>query len=177
MDHDVDLKGIQEVADLLSTTPRTLRFYEEKGLIRPLRIGAIRVYDRREIARIRLVLRGRRLGFSLTETARFLDLYDADPQHPDQLTALIERLRHRIVELRQQRKAIDQTLKELIALEEVALKRLASHEAVENVAQTSIAAAVVGVDSGPPVPPQSSAAHECEKIGIDDVRVRRRHAM
>jgi DNA-binding transcriptional MerR regulator len=177
MEYSPDLKGIQEVADLLSITPRTLRFYEEKGLIRPIRIGAIRVYDRRELARIRLVLRARRLGISLTDTAEFLYLYDADPKHPDQLTALAERMRRRIVELREQRRAIDQTLKELTALEDVALKRLASHEAAENVARTPIAAAAEGADSNRPLPPRSSAAHECEQVGVDDVRVRRRHAV
>ncbi len=124
MDDSVDLKGIQEVADLLSVTPRTLRFYEQKGLIRPLRIGAIRVYQRCEIVRIRLVLRGRNMGFSLTETARFLELYDADPRHPEQVRTLAGKLRQRITALRQQREAIDQTLTELAMLEDGALERL-----------------------------------------------------
>lgn len=176
MDDSVDLKGIQEVADLLSVTPRTLRFYEEKGLIRPLRIGAVRVYRRCEIVRIRLVLRGRSMGFSLTETARFLDLYDADPRHPEQLRTLTGNIGHRIAELRQQREAIDQTLTELAALEDGALKRLHS-PAAERCAPTSSAVAMDGADPGPPLPTASSATHEGEKIGVDDVRMRRGHAV
>ena len=177
MADSVDLKGIQEVADLLSVTPRTLRFYEEKGLIRPRRIGAIRVYQQCEIVRIRLVLRGKRMGFSLTETAEFIKLYDADPQHPEQLIALTEKIRHRIAELTQRREAIDQTLTELAALDDIAMKRLRSPEAAGPCAPTSIAAAAHGANRSPPHAPGSSAAHECEQIGIDDVRVRRRHAM
>jgi DNA-binding transcriptional MerR regulator len=59
-----ELLGIQDVASLLGITPRTLRFYEDRGLIEPRRVGAARVYTRRETARMRLILRGKRLGFS-----------------------------------------------------------------------------------------------------------------
>ncbi|WP_293877401.1 MULTISPECIES: MerR family DNA-binding transcriptional regulator [unclassified Sphingomonas] len=123
-----ELQGIQEVADMLGITPRTLRFYEDKGLIEPCRIGTTRVYRRREIARMQLILRGKRLGFSLTDIAEFLDLYDADPQHLEQMRALAERVRMRIDELEQQRDALDQTLADLAKLEGEALARVHAHE-------------------------------------------------
>jgi len=123
-----DLKGIQEVAALLGVTPRTLRFYEDKGLIEPCRIGTTRVYRRREVARMQLILRGKRLGFSLTDIAEFLDLYDADPQHLEQMRALAERVRMRIVELEARRDALDQTLIDLAKLEGEALARVHAHE-------------------------------------------------
>ena len=128
MDEGGDLQGIQEVADMLGITPRTLRFYEDKGLNEPSRIGTMRVYRRREIARMQLILRGKRLGFSLTDIAEFLDLYDADPQHLEQMRALAARVRQRITELEQQRDTLDQTLADLAKLEGEALARVHAHE-------------------------------------------------
>jgi DNA-binding transcriptional MerR regulator len=131
MEDKGDLRGIQEVADMLGITPRTLRFYEDKGLIEPCRIGTTRVYRRREIARMQLILRGKRLGFSLTDIAEFLDLYDADPQHLEQMRALAGRVRMRIDELEQQRDALDQTLTDLAKLEGEALARVQAHEPIK----------------------------------------------
>jgi len=131
MEDKGDLRGIQEVADMLGITPRTLRFYEDKGLIEPCRIGTTRVYRRREIARMQLILRGKRLGFSLTDIAEFLDLYDADPQHLEQMRALAGRVRMRIDELEQQRDALDQTLTDLAKLEGEALARVHAHEPIK----------------------------------------------
>lgn len=119
-----ELRGIQEVADSLGITPRTLRFYEDKGLIEPRRVGNARIYTRRETARMQLILRGKRLGFSLRDIQEFLDLYDADPQHLEQMRALAARCRERIEELEAQRDALDQTLAELAAIEREALDRV-----------------------------------------------------
>lgn len=119
-----ELQGIQEVADSLGITPRTLRFYEDKGLIEPRRVGNARIYTRRETARMQLILRGKRLGFSLRDIQEFLDLYDADPQHLEQMRALATRCRERIAELEAQRDALDQTLSELAAIEREALARV-----------------------------------------------------
>ncbi|RSU46737.1 MerR family transcriptional regulator [Sphingomonas sp. S-NIH.Pt15_0812] len=121
---DRDLRGIQEVATSLGVTQRTLRFYEDRGLIQPLRIGSTRVYTRRDTARMQLILRGKRLGFSLREIEEFLDLYDADPQHVEQMRRLAGRCRERIDELEVQRHAIDQTLVELATIEREALARI-----------------------------------------------------
>jgi DNA-binding transcriptional MerR regulator len=128
MDEGTELKGIQEVADFLGVTPRTLRFYEDKGLIEPARIGTTRVYRRREVARMQLILRGKRLGFSLKEIEEFLDLYDADPQHLEQMRALAARCRERIETFEQHRIALDQTIAELAKIEQEALERVAGHD-------------------------------------------------
>ncbi|MBO9622929.1 MAG: MerR family DNA-binding transcriptional regulator [Sphingomonas sp.] len=119
-----ELHGIQEVADSLGVTPRTLRFYEDKGLIEPRRVGNARIYTKRETARMQLILRGKRLGFSLRDIQEFLDLYDADPQHLEQMRALAARCRDRMAELEAQRDALDQTLTELAAIEREALARV-----------------------------------------------------
>lgn len=126
-DEGAELQGIQEVAERLGITPRTLRFYEDRGLIEPSRIGTTRVYRRREIARMQLILRGKRLGFSLKDIEEFLDLYYADPQHLEQMRALAGRCRERIDELEQQRQALDTTLAELTKIEAEALDRVNAH--------------------------------------------------
>lgn len=110
---DEDRIGIQEAATLLGVTMRTLRFYEDKGLIAPQRIGTMRLYSRREIGRMQLILRGKRLGFSIREIAEFLDLYDADPEHHVQMRQLVVKVEERITDLQRQKQAIEQTLEEL----------------------------------------------------------------
>jgi DNA-binding transcriptional MerR regulator len=125
---DRDLRGIQEVADALGITPRTLRFYEDRGLIEPCRVGTQRIYTRREVGRMQLILRGKRLGFSLRDIQEFLDLYDADPQHIEQMRALAGRVRERINELEAQRDALNQTLAELQTIEGEALERVRQNE-------------------------------------------------
>ncbi|QAY77982.1 MerR family DNA-binding transcriptional regulator [Sphingosinicella sp. BN140058] len=122
------LQGIQEVADSLGITPRTLRFYEDRGLIEPRRVGTQRIYSKRETARMQLILRGKRLGFSLREIQEFLDLYDADPQHLEQMRALAGRCRERIEELEAQKAALEQTVKELAVIEREALMRVKGTE-------------------------------------------------
>ena len=121
--------GIQQVATELGISTRTLRFYEDKGLIEPRRVGTMRIYTRREVGRMQLILRGKRLGFSLRDIQTFLDLYDADPQHVEQMRALADRVRERIEELEQHRAAIDQTLAELRQIEREALARVTTAEA------------------------------------------------
>lgn len=111
--HAGDLRAIQDVADELGVSSRTIRFYEDKGLIVPQRAGQMRIYTRREVARLRLILRGKRLGFSIRDIRDFLDLYDADPQHAEQMRRLIERLEQRISELHLQSEAIATTIVEL----------------------------------------------------------------
>lgn len=107
------LRGIQNVATELGVTTRTIRFYEDKGLLDPQRVGTMRVYSRREVGRLQLILRGKRLGFSLREIKEFLDLYDADGLHLSQTRRLLERVTERVDALEQQREALDKTLGEL----------------------------------------------------------------
>jgi DNA-binding transcriptional MerR regulator len=124
MDNSHEMRGIQEVADSLGITTRTLRFYEDKGLIDPHRVGNSRIYTKRDTARMQLVLRGKRLGFSLKEIQEFLDLYDADPGHIEQMRVLAERCGARIAELKAQREALDLTLDELNAMQREAFARI-----------------------------------------------------
>jgi DNA-binding transcriptional MerR regulator len=115
------LYSITELADELGVTARAIRFYEAKGLLRPQRVGANRVYDYRDRARLLLILRGKRLGFSLAEIQLYLDLYDADPTHKKQLVHLLTGARERIDELQSQRRDLDLTLEELREIEEQVL--------------------------------------------------------
>ncbi|WP_267433952.1 MerR family DNA-binding transcriptional regulator [Sphingomonas sp. GM_Shp_1] len=125
MGDEEELHGIQDVANSLGVTTRTLRFYEDRGLIEPRRVGTARVYSKRETARMQLILRGKRLGFSLREIEEFLRLYDADPQHVEQMRVLAERCRERVNELRQQMTALVQTVEELETIERQARERIA----------------------------------------------------
>jgi DNA-binding transcriptional MerR regulator len=127
-DGDQELRGIADVAKSLGVTPRTLRFYEDRGLIEPTRVAGNRLYSRRDLARMQLILRGKRLGFSLADIEEFLNLYDADPQHLEQMRALAACCRERITELRATREALDQTIGEMEALEREALQRIARVE-------------------------------------------------
>lgn len=121
-----DLITVTQLAERLGVTARAIRFYEDKGLIKPQRLGATRVYTRREQARMKLILRGKRLGFSLREIAEFLDLYDVDTTQRTQMRALIERVQRRAADLKEQRQAITQTLAELAELEQQAQALLQS---------------------------------------------------
>jgi DNA-binding transcriptional MerR regulator len=112
-----ELFSVNQLAAALGVTPRAIRFYEVKGLIHPRRAGTTRVFDRRDRARLLLVLRGKRLGFSLAEIREFLDLYDADPTKVSQAQMLLDRVRSRIEELEQQKRDLEQTLKELLEVE------------------------------------------------------------
>ncbi len=117
-------KGIKDVAKMLGVTHRTLRFYEDNGLISPQRVGSTRIYSKRDIGRMQLILRGKRLGFSLREIGEFLDLYDADPSHREQMEHLIGRVREKLAELRAQKTALEETIRELKQIEAEAKERL-----------------------------------------------------
>jgi DNA-binding transcriptional MerR regulator len=112
-----ELFSITELAKLLGITPRTIRFYEDRGLVTPRRVGTTRVYSHRDRARMILVLRGKRLGFSLREIKEYLDLYDAEPAHTEQIQLLRSKVRARIAQLEDQRRALDETLLELKDIE------------------------------------------------------------
>lgn len=120
--------GIQDAANMLGVTMRTLRFYEDKGLIQPKRVGSMRVYSRREMGRMQLILRGKRLGFSIREIGEFLSLYDQDPDQVVQAQLMLEATQERLSELRQQREAIDQTIEELESIEAMSRRHLAERD-------------------------------------------------
>lgn len=111
-----ELHSIAEAAETLGVTQRTLRFYEDKGLIQPRRVGTTRVYARREMGRMRLILRGKKLGFSIREIGEFLSLYDTEPGLEGQIRHLLGRVTDRLDELRHQRDVIEETIGELEAI-------------------------------------------------------------
>ena len=108
---------ITELADEYGITLRTIRFYEEQGLLSPERHGTRRVFREGDRVRLGLVLRGKRLGFGLDEIKKIIGMYDADLGEAGQLRYLLDQITHRRDELRQRRADIDQTLIELADLE------------------------------------------------------------
>ncbi|MGV6871753.1 MerR family transcriptional regulator [Pseudochelatococcus sp. B33] len=122
------LYSVTELGQELGVTPRTLRFYEDQGLIAPRRAGNNRIYTHRDRARMILILRGKRLGFSLRDIKEYLDLYDADRTQREQLRMLLERVNTRRQQLEEQRIALDEALAELDVIEHQALEALAVAE-------------------------------------------------
>jgi DNA-binding transcriptional MerR regulator len=104
---------VTQLARDLGITARTIRFYEDKGLISPQRAGSTRIYLARDRARMILILRGKRLGFSLREIKEYLDLYTADQSQAGQIRALLGGVRKRLDMLRDQRRALETTIGEL----------------------------------------------------------------
>jgi DNA-binding transcriptional MerR regulator len=107
------LYTIGELAEELDITTRAIRFYEAKGLILPARRGVARCYGRRDRARLKLILRGKNLGFSLEAIAQYLQLYDADPAQIAQTQLLLARVEGAIEHLQVKRADLDRTLREL----------------------------------------------------------------
>lgn len=125
---------ISELADEYGVTLRTIRHYEELGLVTPEREGQRRVYRQRDRVRLELVLRGRRLGFSLTEIATIVNMYDAAPGEIGQLQYLLSQIRTRRAELRQRQDDIRRTLAELEAVAARCEKSLADLSAEQHTA-------------------------------------------
>ena len=115
---------VTELAAELGVTARAIRFYEDKGLLSPSRSGATRIYTYRDRARMKLILRGKRLGFTLRDIKQFLDLYDVDPRHDEQNRALLRSVRDRIGNLCAMSAAISDTLEELRSIERQVLAEL-----------------------------------------------------
>lgn len=138
------LYTVTRLADDLGVTPRTIRFYEDKGLIAPRRAGVTRIYTHRDRARMMLILRGKRLGFSLRDIREFLDLYDADPTQAAQMRRLLRAVRDRLEELEEQRVALEQTLDELRDIEGQARARLDGREHVAARSRRRAASAAQG---------------------------------
>ncbi len=110
---DTERYSIRELSDEFDVTPRTLRFYEDKGLLGPERKGLQRIYDRRDKARLALILRGKRLGFSLAEIRDWLNLYELRDGQVAQAQMLLAASRERMTALVQQREDIEATIREL----------------------------------------------------------------
>ncbi len=109
--------SISELAKEFEVTPRAIRFYEDQGLLSPGRKGRRRVYGERDRVRLRLILRGKRLGFALSEVKEMFDLYDNSPGEEGQLQYLLDRIHQRRVLLEQQQKDIEAVLGEMKGVE------------------------------------------------------------
>ncbi len=120
--------GIAELAREFDVTTRTLRFYEDKGLLKPLRKGQRRVYAPRDRVRLRLIMRGKRLGFSLDEIREMIDLYDVDPSEVTQLRHFLDKIRERKAALARQQRDIAETLAEMARIEAQCATLLADKE-------------------------------------------------
>ena len=109
-----DLLNIRQMCDAFDVTPRTLRFYEAKELIAPLRRGTARLYTYRDRARLKLILRGKRFGFSLEDIRQLLDMYDRAPgQQEAQLRRTYELAADRLAQMERQRAELDEAIAEL----------------------------------------------------------------
>ena len=109
--------GIAELAREFAVTTRTIRFYEDKNLLSPVRQGQRRVYSLRDRVRLRLIMRGKRLGFALDEIRQMIDLYDVDPSEVTQLHHFLDKIHERQAQLIAQKHDISETLTELERIE------------------------------------------------------------
>ncbi len=116
--------SIGDLAREFDVTPRTLRFYEEKGLLNPDREGQNRVYGASDRTRLRLILRGKRLGLTLDESASLILMYDPASNNQHQLKALIEKIRESRVRLEEQLKDLQRMLSDVSEWEQRSMQEL-----------------------------------------------------
>lgn len=113
---DDDAMTIRQMCDAYDVTARTLRFYEAKELLSPIREGQKRLYTKRDRARLKLILRGKKFGLSLEKIRQMLNLYDMGDEGQTQLVQSLELAKERFVELTQQRDELNLALEELAGL-------------------------------------------------------------
>jgi DNA-binding transcriptional MerR regulator len=106
---------IRQMCDAFNVTARTLRFYEAKELISPIRQGQKRLFTKRDRARLKLILRGKKFGFSLEDIRQLLEMYYMEDQQATQLKNTFQLANKRLAELKEQRDDLDQTIRELEA--------------------------------------------------------------
>lgn len=116
--------SISELAHEFALTTRAIRFYEDEGMLAPERRGRARIYRERERVRLKLILRGKRLGFSLSEIRELLDLYEVGRNERAQLAMFIEMLADRRARLLQQKEDIDAVLAEIDGIDRECRRRL-----------------------------------------------------
>jgi DNA-binding transcriptional MerR regulator len=125
------LYTVTELAERLGVTARAIRFYETKGLLSPRRAGSTRVYTYRDRARLQLILRSKKLGFSLADILEYLDLYDPTSAQAEQQQLLLRKVRERIEGLLQQQEALESTLAELHEIEQAAMRSLGKKGSID----------------------------------------------
>ncbi len=127
------LMTIREMCDAFDVTPRTLRFYEQKELLAPTRQGTKRLFSRRDRARLKLIMRGKRFGFSLEEIRQLLDLYHVGDRQVTQLTKAHELGRRHLADMERKRTELDDAIadmkKQLEWVEERLSELTSSHAA------------------------------------------------
>lgn len=118
--------SITELAQEFDITPRAIRFYEDQGLLTPERrsVGGARIYSSRDRTRLKLTLRGKRLGLTLSEIRELIDMYDSAKDETPQLVKFLQVLKDHRAQLIQQREDIEAQLKEIGAFEAQCRKRL-----------------------------------------------------
>ena len=117
--------SISDLAREFDVTPRAIRFYEDQKLLAPQRSGSRRIYGKRDYVRLKLILRGKRLGLSLSEVAAMFDLYDTARDEKPQLAQFLAALAERREQLERQRADIDEMLGEIAVFEAQSRKLLA----------------------------------------------------
>ncbi len=110
-----DALTIRQMCEHYDVTPRTLRFYESKELLSPIRQGTKRLFTRADRARLQLILRGKRFGFSLEDIRQLLDMYDRNGSNEAQLTRTFDLARQRLAQMESQRSELDTAIAELKA--------------------------------------------------------------
>lgn len=110
-----ETKSIREMCDEFEVTPRTLRFYEAKELLFPIREGQKRLFTKRDAARLKLILRGKRFGFSLEQIRQLLDMYQRGPQQLNQMTKTYEIALERLADMESQRDELTEAIDDLKA--------------------------------------------------------------
>ena len=124
MNEHAETYSIADLAREFDVTHRAIRFYEDEGLLSPGRDGTRRVYTKRDWVRLKLILRGKRLGFSLAEVNEMLELYDSAPDERPQLEKFVATLAARREQLERQREEIDEVLGEIRSFERQSRKLL-----------------------------------------------------
>jgi DNA-binding transcriptional MerR regulator len=122
--------SISELVKEFGTTSRTIRFYEEKGLLNPEREGQHRRYSAADRTRLKLILRGKRIGLSLEESRQIIDMYDPVGNNRQQLERLLQKVAQRREQLQQQLHDIEATLRDLAEVESKAHQALSNQRGV-----------------------------------------------
>ena len=112
------LYTVPQLSKELGITERAIRFYESKGLVKPGRAGNTRIFNYKDRARLLIIMRAKKLGFSLIDIKTYLDLYDVDPTHTKQSKNALKVITHRLNQLEDQKKEILLTIKELKSLKD-----------------------------------------------------------
>lgn len=118
------LYSISELSEAFSISARTIRFYETKELLHPRRVGGNRAYSYSDKIRLALILRAKRLGFSLTDIREYIELYDADPDQKEQIQLLLAKVEKRMDDLKQQQEDLIVAIRELEDIEAQCLDQL-----------------------------------------------------